>query len=507
MNIYIKFIFLILSFSVYSQENELVDDSVKKHNNRTRYNLYSDIIYGGGIIYDENFEEYPPQLNTGFLKLGFDSNSEQISKKTITHRRLNKGISFRSDAGLFLSTKYYGTLASTEGMVVSMHFPTDYYENRNNYSLGFWINVDKLNGNGLAFSKVNGAFSFFSNQDLKTIGAKAYQQNNEDTNHMFEVEKVDGDFSYLRYNPDNTYVIRFFVYKESGLKVNELVILNLTFLDGAKHMIDPYQYYDSQAEALESDKIGKLAVIVGDSQHQDRVLHKVIARRTGLNIISMAKGGHSIKYKHQNKNRPNMFWFYEQSLREKIFKIKDVDYYILPLSTNDTNGGGKLTKEAIKAVLDNYPQYSDDKATSINKLAIFENLDGDAREKIFGYKQTFAAYIMQLKLINPNAKFLLSSIPISPSHMAGRKDSKGHGIWADGWNATKAKKKRMPIFISIAKDSKEIAQWFDAKWVDLLNEVNLTFENAHEYTVDGIHWFPEIKKRIGQAISEELDKM
>ena len=214
--------------------------------------------------------------------MGLDNDSTLLSKKIIEHGKLNKGIRISSDAGLFLSEKYYGKLAFPNKMVLAMRFPTDYYKKRNTYSLGFWVNVAKLNGNGLAFSKVNGAFSFFSNEKLKTIGTRAYQQNNEDTNYMFEVEKVDGDYSYLRYNPDNTYKIRFFIYKESGSKVNELEILNLTFLDGVNRIIDPYQYYESQAEALESDKIGKLAVIVGDSQHQDRELHKVIARKNRL---------------------------------------------------------------------------------------------------------------------------------------------------------------------------------------------------------------------------------
>ena len=506
MNLFIKFLLAAVSICVYSQKNSQLD-SLNEFEGVRIYNLYSDIIYGGGVIYNESLNEYPTQLHTGFLKLGFDENLNQVSKKIIKHARFNKGISINSEAGLFLSTKYYGKLTSPSQMIISMHFPTDYYKESNNYSLGFWVNVKKLNGNGLAFSKINGAFSFFSHQDLKTLGARAYQQNNKVQNYIFEITRVDGDYSYLRYNPDNTYIIRFFISKESGEKVTELEILNPVFLDGDNHKINPYFEYKSKSESLNSDKIGKRAVVIGDSQHQDRELHKVIARHTGLNIISMARGGHSIKYKSRNKNQANMFWFYEKELREKILKIEDVDYYILPLSTNDTKGGGELSNEAINAVIENYPYYTDNQKLSQEKLKIFENLSENEKEKIFGYKQTFAAYIMQLKEVNPNARFLLSSIPISPSHMTGKKDNQGHGIWADGWNAKKAKEERMPIYTSMRRDSRELADWFGANWADLQNKVNLNFENAPEYTTDGIHWFPEIKKRIGKVFSDELQDM
>ncbi|SDG47465.1 hypothetical protein SAMN04488027_102107 [Psychroflexus sediminis] len=482
-------------------------DSLDIYTGGNNYNLYNDILYGGGVIYDEDLESYPPQLNTGFLKLGIDNNSDQVKKKIINHSKFNKGINISSDAGLFLSTKYYGTLISPRSMVLAMHFPTDYYDNRNNYSLGFWINVDKLNGNGLAFSKVNGAFSFFSNQDLKTIGAKAYQQNNKDNNYIFEVARVDGDYSYIRYNPDNTYIIRFFIYKESGLKVKELEILNPVFLDGINHQIDPYFYYKSQSETLKSNKKGKLAVIIGDSQHQDRELHKVIARRTGLNIISMARGGHSIKYKHQNKNRPNMFWFYEKNLKEAILKIKNVDYYILQLSTNDTNGGGELSVDAIQEVINNYPYYGDDATTINNKIAKFNSLIEVEKENIFGYKQTFAAFIMQFLEINPQARLILASTPISPHKLTGKADADGNGIWQDGWNPLNARTAINPRFESIRNDSKEVSEWFGANWIDLKNGVGLTFDNAINYCLDGTHWKKEIKIRIGKALSEELEKM
>ena len=230
--------------------------------------------------------------------------------------------------------------------------------------------------------------------------------------------------------------------------------------------------------------------------------------KTGLNIISLAKGGHSIKYKSKNKDQPNHFWFYHKAIRMNILQqIQDVDYYILPLSTNDTDGGGELSAEAIQKVIDNYPYYRDDTTTIANKMALFDSLTEVEKENIFGYKQTFAALIMQFLKINPQARLILTSIPISPKRFTGNTDVKGNGIWQDGWNPQKARAAINPDFESIRNDSKEVAKWFSANWVDLKNEVGLTFENATIYSADGTHWKKEIKVRIGKVLSEELDRM
>lgn len=143
----------------------------------------------------------------------------------------------------------------------------------------------------------------------------------------------------------------------------------------------------------------------------------------------------------------------------------------------------------------------------LEKLAIFNSLNQMEKESIFGYKQTFVSYIRQLISINPKAKILISSIPISPLHMTGELNSDGHGIRKEGWNASRAEKEGMPKYVSISKDSRDVAKWLNINWVDLKNKVGLTFNNSHLYCSDGTHWFPEIIKRIGLIISNELIKM
>jgi hypothetical protein len=100
MNLFIKFLLAAVSICVYSQKNSQLN-SLNEFEGVRIYNLYSDIIYGGGVIYNESLKEYPTQLHTGFLKLGFDENLNQVSKKIIKHARFNKGISINSEAGLF----------------------------------------------------------------------------------------------------------------------------------------------------------------------------------------------------------------------------------------------------------------------------------------------------------------------------------------------------------------------------------------------------------------------
>lgn len=480
----------------------------KGENEIIRYNIFSNVLYGAENIYDESIGNYPSQLNNGQLHVGVGVDGNKLEKEVFLHNKYHKGLKLKNKIGLFLSSKKGSTLASKDLPILSIYTPSDYIKNRDSYSLGFWINVKKLNGNGIAFKDVNGTASFLSNEKLKIVGSKAYNSDNINNNHIFEISKIEGDYSYLKYNLNNTYVIRFYPYKISGKTVREFEILNLTFLDGKEIQIDPYKYYKSEAEVLKSNKIGKLAVIVGDSQHQDREIHRVISRRTGLNIISQAKGGHSIKYRHLNSEKPNMFWFYEKTLnRDVIQQIKGVDYYILPLSTNDGSGGGELSNATIQEVIDNYPFYGDSEDTVIRKLEIFSSMDEAERECIFGYKQTFAAYIMQLYLINPNAKLILTSIPISPGNMTGKADTNGKGQWQEGKTPINVSALVKPRYDSISDDSQELAYWFSTNWVDLRNEVGLSFDNAVNYTIDGTHWNKEIKKRIGLVLSQELDKM
>lgn len=474
----------------------------------SEYNLISDLFLGGGKLIDLELS-LPPQLNSGEVRDGFDTEKNRIHRKKVFDSLFDKAIRFEGEngKGLFLSDVGPNILKSGE-YIFYCRFPSEYIESVN-FTFGFWLNLKQLNGNGIVFKATNAQDYVLSNANLSKVGSKAYRSNVPANKWLFEITKVKGDYVFLKFNPKKgQFSFSFYNYEENGGKsVPFLDVINPIFLDGIKE-INPNLNYKSEAEFLNSNKIGKLAFIIGDSQYQDRIAHRIIARKTGLNVISMAKGGHSIKYKNVNKDRENFYWFYNINILQKlILQEKGVDYYILPLSTNDGAGGGTLDNNTIQKVIDNYPYIQDNEIEIKRKLDSFNTMGGEEKESVFGFKQTFAAMVNQLQEINPEAKFLFTSIPISPIYFKGLKDSNGNGVWKDGWNSQKAKKEIMPQYNKIRKDSKELANWFNANWVDLKNKVDLTFENATFYSIDGIHWSKDIKVNTGNCLAKELNKI
>ncbi|MDN3664919.1 hypothetical protein ACFFU1_01665 [Algibacter miyuki] len=471
------------------------------------YNAHN-LVWSIGNLYDETLESYPPQLNDGWKTLGRDKLGVPVDSKFVNTKELNRGRIISADNSFLKESLSPGQYNDSDARVIYIRLPSDYISDSSNLMGGFWVNTEVLNGNGIYITGVNGVPYRLTNSQLKTVGSKMLRWGvQREAPPCAEVTEVYKDYSFLTLDFSVLrYVISIAIHHESPNKVNTFEIFNPVLIEG-KYTLDPFYDYQSEAETKNSDKIGKTCIIVGDSQHQDRIFQRMIARKTGMNVISMAKGGHSIKYQSKNSKRSNMFWFYSKTLKDIVLSNKNIDYYILPLSTNDAEGGGVLSLETIQAVIDNYPFYGDSPETVSKKLALFNAMNGKTKEEVFGYKQTFAAYIMQLKLVNPNAKFLLASIPISPTHLTGELNSEGHGVWKDGWNAKKAKEDREWIFNSIRKDSKTVAKWSMADWVDLMNKVDLNFENAPQFCSDGTHWFPEIKKRIGEVLSNELLKI
>ncbi|WP_312066859.1 hypothetical protein [Empedobacter sp.] len=396
---------------------------------------------------------------------------------------------------------------SVRNTLIAFNLPTvaTTYE-KDNATFQFWVNRNDLNGNGLIYHHDSSGDWFLGVEDLLTVGFIETRQqplsSSDPVFPVFEVIAVEGDYTCVRMYlsvSDTVPNVRLAIYNTSANNVTSLTLYNPTLIYNKN--IDPYHYYECSAEKAGSKIIGKNAVAVSDSQWNDRISAIEIIKKTGLNIYCKNNGGHAVKYRTGTAD-----WLYRTELRDAVLAIDNVDYYILQISTNDGTGGGVLTSSDIQAVLDNYPAYGDDSATITSKMALFNAMNATTRQSTFNYLQTYGAYIKQLLQKSPNARLIVCSIPISCSGYLTGAEVGGKGVWASGKNPDVARAELDAGRQKISNETKQIAQYFNAIWVDLLNEVGLTYENFTTYSIDSTHWLEPIKKRIGNAISQDLRK-
>ena len=522
----------VYSYEVYRVDNPFVTENLETEINKRAFlpkkegyllNNLADLFFGSSELWNEVQGSYPAQLTNGRFIFGVDAASNSISRTIKENSLLGKGITLSASSGNTLNLSSKDSLnANPFHPIFTYWFPSDI--NTVTSSFGFWVDRSTLNGNGITIKSSNGTYCFLNAANLGTKGYNAHQGGLTAQAIQFTVKEVNEDYSYLEMAKYGNSNIGVGILSDSGTPVTSLKILAPVLLNKVV-VLDPYFYYKSESEKRNSNKISKRGLIVGDSQHQDRISHRVINRKTGINLISMARGGHSIQYKSASAAQTNFFWFYHQNLFENIIlQAENIDFYILPFSTNDATGNyGELTDVAIQAVIDNYPYHGDDVGTVSSKLAAFNALTQTQRENIFGFKQTFAAYIMQCLLVNPKAKFLLASTPISvPGFLTGAIVD-GKGVWEPGFNGfsvrnfTGAKPQGGTQSISLyniyqgLKDAVlELKEWFHTYYSDTMNESGVTFENANEFIFDGTHWDlgdKLVKFSQGNSYVSEIDKM
>ena len=249
----------------------------------------------------------------------------------------------------------------------------------------------------------------------------------------------------------------------------------------------------------DSPWVGKNLMYFGDSNSRANIAHEAI-KRLGCSVYWNASGGRSMQYRGVSESESDLGWLYHWNRRSHIKNIKDsgklLDLFLFNASYNDSSGGGTLSDTAIQAVLDNYPTLQDDADTVNAKLTIFNNLTVVQRKSIFGYRQTFAAYLLQIITMFPTAKIFLTTMLYSPAAQ------NGSGTTSGTVNQQRAYDKQ--IRDAINADIKLIAQWYGISVIDVNSNAGYYYGNMTNYTSDTIHFDEVIGKRIGYFIAKNI---
>jgi hypothetical protein len=435
------------------------------------------------------------QISTGF-----------ILTKIGRHKKFSDGFKITHDSGVIPFSP-----TSTTGFFFNLtKGSTTTYQNENRTFM-FWIDRTTLNNNKLAFLDSSGAVFYLSQSELLTKGfvESRVETINTPSIPIMEVLEVDGDFSCVKINMFYfpTTGIKLAITSESGTPVTEIKIYNPTLIYNKNP--NPWVRYKSLAEINNSSFIGKTFALIGDSQYNDEVVANQLVSEFGVNIIKSQYGGHSMAIRGYQLGATNYNSFYHKDLRFPMLDNGNIiSLWIFTTSTNDGAGGGDISQSAVQYVLDNYPAYGDDATTQSNKMGLFNSLTPSQVNSSFGYKQTYSAYIKQILNAYPDARIICCSIPISvSSYLTGATDANGKGVWASGKNPDVARTELTNQYQSISNDSKAVAEKYNANWVDNLNNVGLTFENATNFIIDGTHWNEKLKKRIAGNLVQEINKL
>lgn len=253
-----------------------------------------------------------------------------------------------------------------------------------------------------------------------------------------------------------------------------------------------YQSDIPQSKTKDSPWVGKNLMYFGDSNSRGNIAIEMI-KNLGCNVYWNAAGGRSMQYRGVSEVETDLGWLYHWTRRSHIKNIKDsgklLDLFLFNASYNDSSGGGTLSDAAIQAVLDNYPTLQDDADTVTAKLAIFNSLTIAQRKSIFGYKQTFAAYLLQIITMFPTAKIFLTTMlysPAAPNYL---------GSTSGTVNEQRATDKA--VRDAINADIRLVAQWYGVSVIDVNSNAGYYYGNMTTYTSDTIHFNEVVGKRIG----------
>lgn len=389
-------------------------------------------------------------------------------------------------------------------------FAGDYYASATenaNAVIGFWVNRTELNGNGIIYCDPSGGQHVISGANL---AIKGYTSNYFGTEYL-TVTEVDGDYSHVTYyaydalNVGKVY-LALSIYNSDADTVASFTIYNPTLIYNKN--IDPYHRYKSLAETKDPRFIGKKILYIGDSQYNEGQFHSGLAKLTGAEILDAHDGGYAMYYRTDGTS-----WFYNWTNRQDVLEWTDIDYYILPISSNDI-GGGNLRETAIDSVEYFYPVYGDHVDTVTAKLSRFSALSENDKASIFGFQQTYSAYLKQIINNNLDARIIICSVPIGAqgSDMEGTDslDINGNGVWVSGFTPDSARANYQADLEQKRLETIYVKERYHTYFADLFNEVGLTWENFNRFSADGVHWnlqSGEIKRRIAYAVYQELLKV
>lgn len=436
-----------------------------------------------------------------------DYKIEHVQKKILTNSGqevLLDGYRFSSDEGNII--KYENS--SQQGLVFSV-LPDNVHAVNGTYTMQFWVDLTELRGNTLQKIFLNNPVKC----DLNLAPEGMYVSNANHTNltnwweedSLIHIVKREGDFvcvQSLHAEKGNNWML--YGYNDSIVK--SVTIYNPVLLSTSE--IDPFHSYLSYSGRFNSSYRGKKVVLIGDSQYNNMIAANEIASQLGMVVYDMHYGGHSLGYANSNTVNPiSHSWFYQKDYRNLVLSIRDVDYYMLTFSTNDCGGGGSLSAESINSVKESYPYYGDEQEDINRKMRIFESMSGEERSVVFGFQQTYAAYIEQMMEVNPSAQFFICTVPISCTGMLTGSAipdptniNEETGQWRSGLSPEIAREQLEPKWLTQADQTREIAGLYNSRLIDLKNSVGLTYSNFTNYCNDGTHWNREIGRRIGKAM-------
>ena len=464
-------------------------------------------------------------------------NGELVFKNIPTIGKL-KGYKFSKSDGTALAKYESSTKINTIFSISAPYYVNKgtEYENVDDYTLQFWVNISELKGNRIIRTYTYNYPKFDYN--FATVGAKAsianYNNPGEWENTLVGIEVVARieDFVCLRFPHLKTIGDAKFSITDKGLSanfknnvedINSLTIYNPVLLKGDCYP-NPYKRYLSRAEKNGGKHRGKNVLLIGDSQYNNLILANELVRNHGVNFYDMHYGGHRLSIgpnysTNTGVNQISHSWFYQVDYRKLVLSIPNIDYIFLTFSSNDSfgdaNWDGQINIDKIKEVEDNYPTLNDilnsDNTEYNNKLSVFNNMSDSEKKNTFGFVATYCAYIKQFYQQNPYCKIFLCSVPIScvgrltgtaipdPSQV-----NQAKGEWKEDSGPDVARESLEEGYLNLDNQVRTIAKRYHAEFVDFRNECGLDYENFIYHCADGVHWHKDIARNCAIIASQKL---
>lgn len=425
-------------------------------------------------IFDEKFTYQPGHIT---LHKG-------VYIETVDHSKFHKGYKIKSDTHL--------PSLSGEGVrLLMIEMPYDIVgKSTEKKVFGFWIDRKELMGETLYINSFKGGLIPLNPTDLATEGYT------NESNKRVEVLKVDGDYSYVIVRAFNSQLQEdwYFnlVLRNNPKEIKEITLYNPTILFDTD-IIDPYHVYQSESQKINSSVRGKTFLVMGDSQQNDGEIGMGLARKLGINVWNANLGGNRIM-----ATRSADTWMYKWNARQTLLNNKKIDYFVLMISSNDAVEenipAGDFSPESLQAVYDNYPVLGDDEETINRKIKLYESMSYDDKTKIFRFKQTYMAFIEQIKAFNPEAKIILATIPVS-SYGVTESDNEGNTVYKQGVTPEGQRASKDHMFLNIRSYIYDLAAEYNFTVCDLYNEGGITWENLPTKVKgsDSVHWTSKAK--------------
>ena len=524
---------------ISSAEINLSNNSVDEEDN-----LISDQFDGFGNMFsfNSNFELISNnQSRQARLVTNYKIKREvkDISIKGLPDKLKMVGYTFYDEEGADLTKYESGTKEDPIFEIQPPYYVNDSntFEEVDDYTFQFWLNLDELNGCILTRCHNNQLIRF--NIQLAQKGnvftLANYSNPAEWESVPIDIEIVEkvGNMICIRcphlkelackWSLIPKSVFTFYTFADNPLK--SLTIYNPVLLKGDCYP-SPWKRYLSRSEKDGLGLRGKNVLLIGDSEYNNGILGNTLVRKYGVNFYDMHYGGHRLSIgpnysTNTGVNSISHSWFYQETYRKLVLSIKNIDYYILTMSSNDSYGdsdwSGSIDESLITTVENNYPTISDilneDNSSYNTKIALFNGMNDSQKNDAFGYVGTYCAYIKQMLEVNPYARLYLCTVPIScAGYLTGTSVPNPDGVsedigeWAEDESPDTARAGLEEGYLRKDEQIRAISKRYHAHLVDIRSKCGLTYENFIYHCADGVHWHKDIAHNCAQIIAKALTR-